>query len=563
MTYKICALIPTHNHHHALGKITERLKGIGLEVYIVDDGSGEETQVALEALSKAESIVHLLRLPKNSGKGVAVNKGLRWVAEKGYTHAFQVDADGQHSLENLQGFLDLSRRNPQALLSGHPIFDATIPFARRLGRWLTHVWVWIETLSIRITDSMCGFRVYPIHKSLYILDNFTVGCRMDFDTEIMVRHFWQGTPVIMSPVKVIYPENNLSNFDAIKDNWRITKMHTRLFFSMLRNLPRVLLKRPDYKNLDLPGEAVHWSSTKERGSFLGLLFLAGCYRLLGRRICTIFGAPVILYFYITGTKQRQASHKFLERSFTYQGLQKRPGIMDGLRHYMSFLQMILDKFAAWTGDMDHNQIDDTGRESFTRMIGTGKGGVIFVSHLGNMEFCRAATYAEHKGRFHVLLHSKNAQQFNRILKMFNPQSNVDIIEVTEVGADTIIYLKDRVQLGDWVVIAADRVPVQGTTRVSYVPFLGEEAPFSQGPYILASLLECPVYSAIAVRENGKFRVFTELFTEKLVIDRRNREETLKEHAKKYASYLEYYCISYPFQWYNFFDFWNAGYKQDS
>ncbi|MBY0293336.1 MAG: glycosyltransferase family 2 protein, partial [Alphaproteobacteria bacterium] len=301
MMYKICALIPTHNHHRALPGMRSALKAAGLDVFIVDDGSSQETQKALDQLSYKDSGVHLLRLPVNKGKGAAMQAGFRWVAELGYTHAFQIDADGQHSLVTIQNFLTVSKRNPQALLSGQPLYDASIPFSRWLGRWLTHVWVWIETFSFRITDSMCGFRIYPLQKTLSILDKVSIGCRMDFDTDLMVRLFWQGTPVVMIPVKVIYPEGNSSNFDVFWDNWRITKMHTRLVLSMIRNLPAVLFKRPNYKDLDLPEKEVSWVSLKERGSLMGLFLVTLCYRFLGRRVCLVIGVPLVLYYYLTGT----------------------------------------------------------------------------------------------------------------------------------------------------------------------------------------------------------------------------------------------------------------------
>jgi hypothetical protein len=95
---------------------------------------------------------------------------------------------------------------------------------------------------------MCGFRIYPISQALNIMDNNSIGKRMDFDVEIMVRMFWEGTPVIMHPVKVIYPEANFSNFNLLMDNWRITKMHTRLVFTMLLCLPEIMSNRPDYTN---------------------------------------------------------------------------------------------------------------------------------------------------------------------------------------------------------------------------------------------------------------------------------------------------------------------------
>lgn len=228
MEYKLCALLPTYNHHKELPVIVHRLRSAGLPVFIVDDGSDQKTNTILETLD-----AQIFSLPVNSGKGAALKKGFLWVAEQGYTHAFQIDADGQHALDDLEHFIDISKKDPQALVSGNPVYDSSIPFARKIGRWLTHVWVFIETLSFKIKDSMCGFRIYPLKSTLSIIQEFPIGDRMDFDTEILVRLFWKGTTLIMLPVKVTYPEGNHSNFDVLKDNWSITKMHTRLVFSLL------------------------------------------------------------------------------------------------------------------------------------------------------------------------------------------------------------------------------------------------------------------------------------------------------------------------------------------
>lgn len=531
MAYKLCAIIPTHNHFEALPKIIASLQAAGLDIFIVDDGSNEATREALQQLSKEYSF-QLLSLPANIGKGGAMQAGFTKTAALGYTHALQIDADGQHSLATLADFIALSKKNPLALLSGQPIYDQSMPLARKIGRWFTHVWVWIETLSFQITDSMCGYRIYPLQPTMALINKAKIGQRMEFDTEIMVRLFWQGTPVLMHQVRVTYPEGNLSNFDVLRDNWRITKMHTKLFFTMLTNC------RPK-----------SWATMEERGTRLGLLTLAWCYRLLGRRACLIIGAPVVFYFYLTGRRQRQASHEFLKRVID------KPGTWDGLRHFMNFFQMMLDKFAAWMGRLDINQIDSTGVKTFQKIMSQDKGGLILVSHLGNMELCRAASSDDHKVRLHVLLHTKNSQFFSWMLKVLNPQSAINIIEVTEVGPDTIIYLQQLINQGEWVVIAADRVPVVNGSRTVRVPFLGADAAFSQGPYLLASLLECPVYTAIAVREGAKLKLFPELFSSKIVLERGQREESIKRCAQQYAQYLEGYCRRYPYQWFNFFDFW--------
>lgn len=554
MALKYCAILATYNHHKSLEKTVRILHQENLPIFIIDDGSNQETQEVIQNIAAKYSGLSTLRLEKNQGKGAAIKQGLHQAKELGYTHAFQVDADGQHDLRTLKEFIEISRQNPAALLSGHPVYDQSIPLERRIGRWFTHIWVWIETLSFRITDTMCGFRIYPIEQTLTLFDHVKIGRRMDFDTEIMVRLFWAGTPVIMSPIRVIYPEGNHSNFKVLKDNWLITKMHTKLFFGLLFNLPKILSNRPDYKNLNLSAQTIHWSTVKERGSFLSILFLAKIYKVLGHRFCLILGSPLVLYFYLTGTLQRKASHDFLGRVF-----KKQIGFENGFRHFMNFFAMALDKFAAWSGDINLSQLDSKGVKKFKKLMSQKQGGMIFVSHLGNMELCRAVSNADHKSRLHILLHTKNAQHFNRLLKALNPLSTVNIIEVTEIGADTMLFLKDRLEHGDWAVIAADRLPIHSTnatvTRVTTVPFLGEPAHFSQGPYILASLLECPIYTAFAIRDKKNYHLYVEKFSDKIILERTNREASLKPYIKKFSGILEEKARKHPYQWFNFFDFW--------
>ncbi len=244
MQQQYCALVPTHNHYAVLGSIVSELRGHGLPVIIIDDGSGEPARQAIAKLHVPERDVEVIRLDRNLGKGGAVAVGLRRACERGFSHAVQVDADGQHDLAQLAALLAASRARPEAIVSGRAVYDASVPVSRQYGRWVTHLWVWIETLSFRIADSMCGFRVYPLVATLAVLDSEPVGKGMDFDTGIMVRLFWRGVPVVQIPVGIVYPEGNTSNFRLYRDNWLVTRMHTRLVMAMLGRLPSILRNRP-------------------------------------------------------------------------------------------------------------------------------------------------------------------------------------------------------------------------------------------------------------------------------------------------------------------------------
>ena len=253
MSRRVCAIVPSHDHWKMVGAVVGRLRAAGLPVFLIDDGSGEPARTVLASLHDEAGGINTARLASNQGKGGAVIAGFRLALAAGFTHAVQVDADGQHDLDALADLLILSDRHPAALIIGQPVYDGTVPLGRKVGRWLTHIWVWIETLSLSIADSMCGFRVYPLAAVATLLTGERLGRRMDFDPEIVVRLFWSGTPVVMLPVKVAYPPGNTSNFDLFGDNWRITKMHTRLVIAMLLHLPSILRSRPPH--LDRAGSS--------------------------------------------------------------------------------------------------------------------------------------------------------------------------------------------------------------------------------------------------------------------------------------------------------------------
>lgn len=239
-----CIVIPVFNHGATLAEVLTQLEPFELPVILVDDGSDANTAAILQQLaSEQPQRITLYTRPENGGKGAAVIDGLRLAHQRGFSHALQIDADGQHRSADLPRFLDAARANPNALITGTPQYDASVPKGRLYGRYLTHVWVWINTLSLDIRDSMCGFRVYPLASTLAIINRAALGKRMEFDCEILVRLHWQGTPIINLPTAVQYPENGLSHFRMLKDNLLISKMHARLFFGMLVRLPWILQRR--------------------------------------------------------------------------------------------------------------------------------------------------------------------------------------------------------------------------------------------------------------------------------------------------------------------------------
>lgn len=242
--FKPCLVIPVYNHERALPATLARLRGYGLPCLLVDDGSAPAAAAVLDDIAAAEAgWVTLLHRPRNGGKGAAVKDGFSWALAHGYSHAVQIDADGQHDCADLPALLDAAHREPGAVIAGRPLFDDSIPPSRFYGRYLTHALVWLETLSLDIEDSMCGFRIYPLAAVAALLERHHIGDHMDFDTDILVRLHWAGTAVRQLPVRVHYPADGISNFRLFRDNVLMVLLHIRLIFGMLWRAPVLLWRK--------------------------------------------------------------------------------------------------------------------------------------------------------------------------------------------------------------------------------------------------------------------------------------------------------------------------------
>ncbi len=244
MAYSVVTIIPVYNHPDTMDAMLRGVLASGCDCIMVDDGSDARcAQVLDELAQKYAPHVELLRLPVNEGKGGAMMKAMRHAQQRGFTHAVQIDADGQHATGDIAAFVECSRQHPQAMICGAPIYDESVPKVRLYGRYASHVWVWINTLSLDITDSMCGFRVYPLDAALRAIDSAQIGKRMEFDGEILVRMHWQGVPFVTQFTRVTYPQDGISHFRVLSDNVRISRMHARLFAGMLLRSPVLLARK--------------------------------------------------------------------------------------------------------------------------------------------------------------------------------------------------------------------------------------------------------------------------------------------------------------------------------
>jgi predicted LPLAT superfamily acyltransferase len=297
-----------------------------------------------------------------------------------------------------------------------------------------------------------------------------------------------------------------------------------------------------------------WARTRERGSFvlMRLAFLA--YRFVGRAVMVPIVHLIALYFFLFGRPAREASLDYLarvSRAMPESGLV--PTWRVAYRHFRAFGTNILDKLDTWTGRL---KVEDVVFDNYAPMhdaAHASRGVLVLGSHLGNLEALRALGTRGKRVKMNVLVHTEHADYFNRILSKAGA-TNVELVQVTQLDPAKVLELRARIDRGEWVVTTADRVPVHGGRTVD-VSFLGDTAPLPIGPYVMASVLECPVHLLFVLRQGKRNHVYFERFVERIAWERASRDAVIAEHAQRYAQRLEHYLRLAPLQWFNFYRFW--------
>lgn len=323
------------------------------------------------------------------------------------------------------------------------------------------------------------------------------------------------------------------------------------------NLPESKLPETDAQSEE------HWSRRRESGAHVAMSLAAAIYRVLGRSIMRLLLYPIITYFYLTNPKARRASGEYLARVYAFDqssvsasspALQRAPDWRDSAKHFMSFGRAIVDRIASWVGDLRREDVVFENRQMLLDCIASGSGGFILSSHLGNAEVCRALVDSVADVKMNVLVFNDNAKQINQMMRRLNPRAEVELIQIATVDPGTAIKLSQKVQQGELVIIAADRTSPTSPEKSVEAQFLGEVAAFPQGAFILASLMDCPVFLMFCLHR-GQYHIYLEHFADRMLLPRRERAELLRGYVQRYAERLQHYVLLEPYQWFNFFDFW--------
>ncbi|HAF44530.1 MAG TPA: glycosyl transferase family 2 [Gallionellaceae bacterium] len=239
-------LIPSYNTGAKVYDTVRAARAQWAPVWVVVDGSTDGTAEGLLKMAEQDPQLRVLVSKENHGKGAAVLLGLRVAVHEGYTHLLTMDSDGQHPPEKIPEFMQVSIANPDGLVLGRPVFDASAPLLRVRGRRVSNWWANFETLWQGIGDSLYGFRVYPAQMLLGVMENSYWMRHFDFDPEAAVRLCWCGAKPINVDAPVKYfraDEGGVSHFNYLRDNILLTGMHLRLFTGFLVRLPLLIWRK--------------------------------------------------------------------------------------------------------------------------------------------------------------------------------------------------------------------------------------------------------------------------------------------------------------------------------
>lgn len=300
-----------------------------------------------------------------------------------------------------------------------------------------------------------------------------------------------------------------------------------------------------------------WKNQKEiYSTVLGIKFVLWIYDVLGVKLTRACLYLIVAFYWIFARKQREFSKKYIQilKNYAKQKDLTLPK-MTTFAHFMSFSESLLDKLLCWSGKIT---ISDLNIKHIDFDKSSRKGILILGSHLGNIEVCRALSELSENRKVHILIQMEQTKVFNGILQSLNQQSQVNLISISEISPQTIMFLKEALDEGDIVTILADRLPFNDYQRDRthlFQLFLGELANFPKGPFVLALLLQVPTFFLVAAKHQGKFDFYLNKIDVPVDEARQKRQKNLEILLQQYVGYLEAYTVKYPMQWYNFYNFW--------
>lgn len=304
----------------------------------------------------------------------------------------------------------------------------------------------------------------------------------------------------------------------------------------------------------MSGVARHWADIGETTSVAGIRLLCAIYRALGRRVFRICALPAVYTHWLLNAPARRASLQYLRRLHAHTGVFRRPpGWRESLRHFGVFADTMLDKILALGGQYPVDKVR-ISRDNMLGLLRAGRGAVVITAHTGCLELCQALAEKSPQVRITVLVHTRHAERFNRLLERLPGNGKIRLMQIESIDPAAAIQLGERVEQGEFIAIVGDRLPLKGG-RYVFADFLGQPAPFPIGAYALAAALRCPLAAMACLHEGDGYALRFETFAECVELPRATRDAALAGYAAQFAHWLEVQLRAAPYDWFNFFAFW--------
>ncbi len=298
-----------------------------------------------------------------------------------------------------------------------------------------------------------------------------------------------------------------------------------------------------------------WKQRPEGGGRFALWVIRSIARHGGRALGRACLYPITLYFLLMRGPERRASRAYLARV-----LAAPPTLPQVARHMHTFAATILDRVFMLSGQMQRFQVSVQGIERLHAALDRGQGVLLFGSHLGSFDSLRALSRARPDVKLRVLLDKAHNPAITQLLDALNPEIAAGVIDAGLDGPSIVMGIKQAADEGALVALLVDRAR-PGEPSLG-APLLGDEAAFPTAPWLIAAALKVPVVLAFGLYRGGnRYDLIFETYSDGVDIPRRERAPALQALIRGYAARLEHHARSAPYNWFNFYDFWNAPHAQ--
>ena len=308
--------------------------------------------------------------------------------------------------------------------------------------------------------------------------------------------------------------------------------------------------------------ADRWAAIAESGGARALRVGGWFGRLLGRRLSVLLLWPAALYYFARNPHARRGSRQYLERLWASAegrtALGSRPDTRMVLRHIHEFGVALYDRMMVWGGALDAMTVEHDGSDRIFEVAGSGRGALLLGAHLGSIDMLWFLSQ-KYDLVVNVVAFYGNAEHINSFFQSLAPDSKVRLIDIDPGSVRAAFEIRACVERGEFVVILADRVAPGKTGRVASTSFLGRPAYFPLAPFLLACVLDCPAYLTLCLRRgDARYETVLRPLSDGRHRERHERDKHAHELLERYVTLLEAFCVRHPFQWFNYYEFWDAG-----